>query len=350
MVDAAAEDSGGSDAPPSFDELSDFSDEQQAALALFRDNDACASTWPRARARSSSVSRFSPLESQAYAHLTGAVEDVVELRLSEAGTGRHDGMSPTERSRAAFERFEQRRASPPRRGSLTRELEPTQCRGDAVALAASAPVDESAMTWPRRGKLSTSPPGTFFLRKVAGRTARGSLRKVAKVDAGVDATAGVEATADADSDDELEPSVVALVQDDEFARAMIAMMLDKAGAMSGATGRGGVLKHVEVARTDELLALALAPRGRALKLVIIVLTLDDNSFSAAMVKAIREQPHLRAVALVAVAEIDAPFGVPGEDFRHTKSLLLAKGFDDVIAKPPRAEAMVDLVQRYVRKK
>ena len=321
-------------------QLSGWAVSEHAAAALAGDGDACASTWPRA-SRSPSVS---PLGSPRFAYLREPVS-------GEAAQGherlRLNGMSLTERSRAALEGFELSRMSPPRR------------RSSVVLEREVAQTDECAMTWPWRGKLGP-PPVTFlhgssFRKKGAGRASRrGSIEKVVGVDAGVDARvdaevdAGVDATADLDSD-RLGIRVIAVVEDDDFSRAMIAMMLDTAlgGTGAGAMGGGGALEHAEVTRSSEVLALALAPQGRALKLIIFYLNFD-NGFSASLVKAIRSQPHLQRVALVAIAEIETPFGAPDEDFRAVQTALLAEGFDDVIPKPLRPEAVAGLVQRYVR--
>ena len=58
----------------------------------------------------------------------------------------------------------------------------------------------------------------------------------------------------------------------------------------------------------------------------------ENTYDAAMIRAIRSVPRLRGVAIVGIAEVVAPYTTPHSDLRHTRDLFVAKGFDDVIAK------------------
>lgn len=77
----------------------------------------------------------------------------------------------------------------------------------------------------------------------------------------------------------------------------------------------------------------------------------DNEFDAGLIKAIRKEPRLQGVAIVGIAEVVAPYTTPHSDLQHTKALFVAKGFDDVIAKPPTtlsAAAVAKLVHACIQ--
>ena len=83
--------------------------------------------------------------------------------------------------------------------------------------------------------------------------------------------------------------------------------------------------------------------------LVIVARSTDNKFDPGLLKAIRAQPHLQNVAIVGIAEVVAPYTTPRVDLQHTKELFAAKGFDDIIARPPTsltAASMAALVERW----
>jgi hypothetical protein len=148
------------------------------------------------------------------------------------------------------------------------------------------------------------------------------------------------------------PAQVALLDEDGFSRYVTGMLLDRVEAIEN---------HVELQASDEVIALALSPQGRDLRLILVSLNSNGidkhNDFDAELLASIRNQTRFCNIAIVGIAEADSPWDSPNTTIRNTKANLLlksisksklkSKGFDDIIIKPPTVGAMIALVAKYM---